>query len=117
MNETLILNTLGKDIEIKFNKIWEYFISFSFSFKTCCAVAFESEETLMVHYQLEAETFQQKRKFSRVWIGTNNVTRPSISSHVIVLTRVQNRGPLRHCEEHTVYLKVCGIEKFENLFR
>lgn len=62
--------------------------------------------TLTVHHRIEAETFQSNRKFSRVWFGPDEEIRPSYSSGTIVLKKKHANGPLVHCQEHTVYVKV-----------
>lgn len=72
-----------------------------------------SAETLMVHHRIEAETFQQGRKFARVWFGSDNVTRPSSAARTVVLTRQTSYGPLRHCQDHVVYLKVRAQEHLQ----
>lgn len=76
----------------------------SFYFQTCCNVMNTASNELTVLHKIEAETFQPGRKFSRVWFGSDNVTRPSVSSRTVVLRRSPS-GALVHCQEHIVYLK------------
>lgn len=82
---------------------------FSFSFKTCCNVLNTTARYLKVLHRIEAETFQPGRKFSRVWFGSDNVTRPSYSTREINLTRTWSQESLVHCQDHIVYLKASAF--------
>ncbi|XP_034256700.1 integrin alpha-PS1 isoform X2 [Thrips palmi] len=84
-----------------------------FSFQTCCTIEAvkhgqrhgESGKSVRVKYRIDAETFAgNNRKFSRVWFGPDNTTRPSYVERVIQ-PEMSSTGSLNHCEEHIVYVK------------
>lgn len=66
----------------------------------------ESGKRVRVKYRIEAETFAgNNRKFSRVWFGPDNSTRPSYVERIIQ-PEMSSSGSLNHCQEHIVYVKV-----------
>lgn len=84
-----------------------------FSFKTCCTIEAVkhnqryggSGKSVRVKYRIEAETFAgNNKKFSRVWFGPDNSTRPSYVERVIQ-PEMSSSGSLNHCQEHIVYVK------------
>ncbi|KAK3914130.1 Integrin alpha-PS1 [Frankliniella fusca] len=83
-----------------------------FSFQTCCTIEAvkhnqrnEGGKNVRVKYRIEAETFAgNNRKFSRVWFGPDNVTRPSYIERIIQ-PELSATGSLNHCQEHIVYVK------------
>lgn len=94
-----------------------FFLFCSFSFQTCCTIEAvkhsqrpgEGGKSVRVKYRIEAETFAgNNRKFSRVWFGPDNTTRPSYMERIIQ-PEMSPTGSLNHCEEHIVYVKV-GIK-------
>lgn len=56
---------------------------------------------LLLHYKLEAETFQDGRKFSRIWFGPDHTSKSHIIENNFI---VDNKNET--CQQHTVYLKV-----------
>lgn len=75
-----------------------------FSFKACCSInPYESSpvKTLDLLYTIEAETFNNKKKFSRVFFGPNFNQRSNIIKRNI---QVQTNGIL-DCHEEIVYIK------------
>lgn len=81
----------------------------SFTFETCCSLesVFKAgsaggEWVVQLHYKLEAETFQDGRKFSRVWFGPDHVSKSqTIENNVFV-----DHKKKKTCQQHTAYLKV-----------
>ncbi|XP_050439552.1 integrin alpha-PS1 isoform X2 [Adelges cooleyi] len=83
-----------------------------FTFEACCSLesvvktGSGGEWGAQLHYKLEAETFQEGRKFSRVWFGPEETLRPH---------KIENNVNLDHnkkksCQQHTVYLKEKTID-------
>lgn len=67
----------------------------------------DSGKNVRVKYRIEAETFPgNNKKFSRVWFGPDNSTRPSYVERIIQLVKGDNTESLNHCQEHIVYVKV-----------
>lgn len=81
-------------------------ICYSFTFETCCFLDYVNAEDrsqkIKLHYKLEAEVFDGGRKFSRVYFGTDHVSK----SHLVEkdFTVALNGG--KTCQSHTAYLKV-----------
>lgn len=76
-----------------------------FSFKACCSIEpYESspKQTLNLLYTIEAETFNSKKKFSRVFFGPDvSNKRPNvIKRHIQVLT-----NGIMNCHEEIAYVK------------
>lgn len=77
-----------------------------FSIKACCSIEpYESspKQTLNLLYIIEAETFNSKKKFSRVFFGpdVNNNKRPNVIRRNI---QVQTDG-IMNCHEEIIYVK------------
>lgn len=76
-----------------------------FSFKACCSIEpYESspKQTLNLLYTIEAETFNSKKKFSRVFFGPDSSNkRPNVVKRNI---QVQTNG-IMNCHEEIVYVK------------
>lgn len=75
-----------------------------FSFKACCAIdPYESTPTKMLElvYTIEAETYNNLKKFSRVFFGPDFKKRSNVVKRNI---QVQTNG-LQHCSEEVVYVK------------
>ncbi|XP_071446046.1 integrin alpha-PS1 isoform X1 [Hetaerina americana] len=74
-----------------------------FTFEACFTIEsatnaqLSSNQILTLKYHLEAETFAG-RKFSRVWLGDNYETRPSVLERRI-------SASLKHCSSEVAYLK------------
>lgn len=64
---------------------------------------------VQLHYKLEAETFQESRKFSRIWFGPDNMSKSQIIEDNV---SVDHNNKIA-CQKHTAYLKVIVI--FTNL--
>lgn len=66
---------------------------------------------IQLHYKLEAETFQEGRKFSRIWFGPNH----TLKSHIIenVISVDHNK---KQCQQHTAYIKVILEKLKKNLY-
>lgn len=81
----------------------------SFTFETCylleSVVKVRSTKLdIQLHYKLEAETFQEGRKFSRIWFGPNH----TLKSHIIENTISVDHNK-KQCQQHTAYIKVLKI--------
>lgn len=63
---------------------------------------------VLLHYKLEAETFQDGRKFSRIWFGPNHPLKP----HIIENNFRVNDNENETCQQHTAYLKVLFLLLF-----
>lgn len=61
-----------------------------------------SEWGIQLHYKLEAETFQEGRKFSRVWFGPDHVIKSHITENIVSVDHNKNIT----CQTHTAYIKV-----------
>lgn len=75
-----------------------------FSFLACCSISpyqSSSGKTLKLLYTIEAETFNNQKKFSRVFFGPNFTKRTNVVKRNI---QVQTNGNM-NCQEETVYIK------------
>lgn len=75
-----------------------------FSFKACCSIdPYESTPTKMLElvYTIEAETFNNLKKFSRVFFGPDFKRRSNVVKRNI---QIQTNG-IQHCSEEVVYVK------------
>lgn len=75
-----------------------------FSFKACCAIqSFESKQVKILHlvYTIEAETFTNKKKFSRVFFGSDSEKHSNFVNRSIY---VQTNGQW-DCHEEIVYIR------------
>ena len=71
----------------------------SFSIKTCCKTAkIDDFKSLKLSALIEAETYEAKKKFSRVWFGRD--------SQDIRYNATLDSKNTEHCYEEIVYLKV-----------
>lgn len=76
-----------------------------FSFLACCSISpFQSSRgkgKLKLLYTIEAETFNNKKKFSRVFFGTDHSKRSNVVKRSI---EVNTNGKM-DCQEEVVYIK------------
>ncbi|KAG5684851.1 hypothetical protein PVAND_014061 [Polypedilum vanderplanki] len=76
-----------------------------FTFQTCCSIDPHSEsspvQTLNLIYKLEAETFNNQKKFSRVYFGPDVVNRSNIIQRDF---KIETNGELQ-CFDEIVYIK------------
>ncbi|XP_070506868.1 integrin alpha-PS1 isoform X2 [Chironomus tepperi] len=76
-----------------------------FSFRTCCSVDQSSEagslQNLHIIYKIEAETFNNQKKFSRVYFGPDVVNRSNIIERNF---DIKTNGELS-CFDEVVYIK------------
>lgn len=81
---------------------------YSFTFQTCCSLesvvkaGSSSGWGVQLHYKLEAETFQEGRKFSRVWFGPDHTIKSHITENTISVDHNENIT----CQKHIAYIKV-----------
>lgn len=61
-----------------------------------------NEWIIQLKYTLEAETFQEGRKFSRIWFGPDHMSKLQIFESLVTLTHKKKKT----CQQHTAYLKV-----------
>lgn len=83
---------------------------YSFTFETCCSLESVVEATewgVKLHYKLEAETFQEGRKFSRIWFGPDHMSKSQIAENVVSV----DHNKKQICQQHTAYLKVLLLFK------
>lgn len=75
-----------------------------FTIEACCSISpykSSSGKSLKLLFTIEAETFNNKKKFSRVFFGTDfNKTSNIVKRHIHVLTDSE-----MHCQQETVYIK------------
>lgn len=78
-----------------------------FGFQICCSIDPLAEnpsidsQALNIIYKIEAETFNQQKKFSRVYFGPNVENRTNIMKrHLVIKSNSQ-----LHCENEVVYVK------------
>lgn len=62
---------------------------------------------VQLHYKLEAETFQESRKFSRIWFGPDYMSKSQIIEDNVSI----DHNKKITCQKHTAYLKVLGYFK------
>ncbi|CRK96534.1 CLUMA_CG009900, isoform A, partial [Clunio marinus] len=84
----------------------DVFSNFScFSFKTCCSIDplpdTEKQQTLNIIYTIEAETFQNQKKFSRVFFGPDTDSRSNIMKRNF---EIESNG-IEQCFVEVVYIK------------
>lgn len=76
-----------------------------FAFLACCSISpFQSSRgkgKLKLLYTIEAETFNNKKKFSRVYFGTDHSKRSNVVKRFI---EVDTNG-IMNCQEEVVYIK------------
>lgn len=75
-----------------------------FSFKACCSIdSYESTPLKMLEliYTIEAETFNNLKKFSRIFFGPDQKKRSNIVKRNV---QIQTNG-IQHCSEEVVYVK------------
>lgn len=78
-----------------------------FGFKICCSIDPLAEnpstdfQPLKVEYKIEAETFNNQKKFSRVFFGPNTENRQNFMQRDLF---IKPNSEL-HCENETVYIK------------
>lgn len=60
---------------------------------------------VQLHYKLEAETFQEGRKFSRVWFGPDHNLKPQTIENFVFV----DHNKKRTCQQHTAYIKVLRL--------
>lgn len=81
-----------------------FFIS-SFQFETCCKIDFVvkmyGSRNLYVNYTLEAETFNNQSKSSRIWFDNFEVKNHRISKELNIANTNQES-----CQKHVAFLKV-----------
>lgn len=86
-----------------------YFLNFSFSFKACCSIepyeesghSSSSTQPLNLIYTIEAETYNNLKKFSRVYFGPDTRNRSNtLRKHISVITDGR-----QECREEVVYIK------------
>lgn len=61
-----------------------------------------SEWGVQLRYKLEAETFQEGRKFSRVWFGADHTSKSQIIENIVSV----DHNKKMTCQKHTAYIKV-----------
>jgi len=62
----------------------------------------DGEWGIQMHYRLEAETFQEGRKFSRVWFGPDHTMKSQIIENIVSV----DHNKKETCQQHTAYIKV-----------
>lgn len=75
-----------------------------FAIEACCSISpylSSSGKTLRLLYTIEAETFNNKKKFSRVFFGPDMRSRNNVVKRIIDV-QVNNQ---KHCQTETVYIK------------
>ncbi|XP_060847943.1 integrin alpha-PS1 isoform X2 [Rhopalosiphum padi] len=75
-----------------------------FTFETCCtlkSVINDGEWGIQLRYKLEAETFQEGRKFSRVWFGPDHISKSQIIENIVSV----DHNKKETCQQHTAYIK------------
>lgn len=75
-----------------------------FTFEACCSISpylSSNGKILKLIYTIEAETFNNKRKFSRVFFGPDMKSR----SNVVKRTIQVQINDQKHCQYETVYIK------------
>lgn len=91
------------------NTLCSHFKTFSFSFKACCSIepyeesGHSSSQTQLLNliYTIEAETYNNLKKFSRVYFGRDTRNRSNfLRKNVSVVT-----NGLQECQEEIVYIK------------
>lgn len=79
---------------------------YSFTFETCCSLESVAQAVrewdIQLHYKLEAETFHEGRKFSRVYFGPDHVSKLQFAENVVSV----DHNKKQTCQQHTAYLKV-----------
>lgn len=87
-----------------FRKLTLLFFCCSFSFHACCQImsldANTRSEYQYLNYTIEAETFNNNRKYSRVWFGRDS-SRPHSINRKIKISDTNKE----YCDQHTVYIK------------
>lgn len=79
----------------------------SFGFKACFEIQGEAQvrtASLGVEYRIEAETFVEGKKFSRVTFKNGRVDYPQIVNKTVNVRR--HREGIRHCYHEHVFVKV-----------
>jgi len=86
-----------------------YFLNgYSFTFETCCTLESvikarsDGEWGIQLRYRLEAETFQDGRKFSRVWFGPDHMMKSQTIENIVSV----DHNKKETCQQHTAYIKV-----------
>ncbi|XP_003246766.1 integrin alpha-PS1 isoform X2 [Acyrthosiphon pisum] len=78
-----------------------------FTFETCCTLESangarsDGEWGIQLHYRLEAETFQEGRKFSRVWFGPDHMIKSQTIENIVTV----DHNKKEMCQQHTAYIK------------
>lgn len=76
-----------------------------FSFTTCCSIDpltdSEKQQTLNIIYTIEAETFKNQKKFSRVYFGPENSSRSNVMTRTFT---IETNGE-KTCFDEIVYIK------------
>jgi len=62
----------------------------------------DGEWGIQMRYKLEAETFQEGRKFSRVWFGPDHTTKSQTIENIVSV----DHNKKETCQQHTAYIKV-----------
>lgn len=57
---------------------------------------------IQLHYKLEAETFQEGRKFSRIYFGPDHLSKSHVAENIVSV----DHNKKQTCQQHTAYLKV-----------
>ncbi|XP_049862798.1 integrin alpha-PS1 isoform X1 [Schistocerca gregaria] len=83
-----------------------------FTFRTCCTIKSlvknfsRGTQSVTLNYAIEAETFNNRKKFSRVYFAPGSSKKSNVKKRQIVLKPdLSHKGDLRHCEEETVFIK------------
>lgn len=70
--------------------------------KTVVKTDLDGHWDIQLRYKLEAETFQEGRKFSRIWFGPDHLSKLQTVENVISIDYNKNKM----CSSFTAYLKV-----------
>jgi len=68
----------------------------------------DGEWGIQLRYKLEAETFQEGRKFSRVWFGPDHMMKSQIIENIVSV----DHNKKETCQQHTAYIKVPDSDNF-----
>lgn len=72
----------------------------------------DGEWGIQLRYRLEAETFQEGRKFSRVWFGPDHMMKSQTIENIVSV----DHNKKETCQQHTAYIKVSITIKFYQSF-
>jgi len=65
----------------------------------------DGEWGIQLRYILEAETFQEGRKFSRIWFGPDHTSKSQTIENIVSV----DHNKKETCQQHTAYIKVLQI--------